>query len=97
MRSSAVVVLSMSLAAPAGAGDAAVGPTGAEACRDRLAASLEIMRGQPLMKEEVATGLMWTRLDAAGALEAGDVRTCHAKMEIVDAILAPVMDGATDD
>ena len=34
------------------------------------------MQARPTLKEEFATGLMWLRLDALKALEAGDPEGC---------------------
>ena len=96
MRAAGIVAVGLCFVAGMAAGKSTPDPADAEACRNRLAASLEIMERQPLLKEEVATGLMWTRLDAEGALDAGDVQTCHRKMDVVDAILAPVANGESD-
>ncbi|MEM6889422.1 MAG: hypothetical protein AAF636_14925 [Pseudomonadota bacterium] len=56
-------------------------------CTDRLARSLAEMERRPLLKEELATGLMWLRLDAETARDAGDTETCLEKAEIVETIL----------
>jgi len=64
----------------AGAGDAA-------ACEARLARTLAEMEARPLLKEELATGLMWLRLDAQTALARGDARLCLGGVRIVEEIL----------
>ena len=56
-------------------------------CTRRLDRSLAEMERRPLLKEELATGLMWLRLDAETARDAGDVGTCHAKAAKAEAIL----------
>lgn len=50
----------------------------AETCRDLLAETLGIMRDRPVMKEELATGIMWMRRDAERAWAAGDEARCVA-------------------
>lgn len=45
-------------------------------CPLLLDRTLATMEAGPLLKEEFATGLMWLRLDAQEALEAGDAATC---------------------
>ncbi|MBJ3763805.1 hypothetical protein ILP92_13690 [Maribius pontilimi] len=56
-------------------------------CRAGLDRSLAAMEDLPLMKEELATGLMWARLDAETALASGDTVTCLEKLAVVNAIL----------
>ena len=45
-------------------------------CRQLLDSTLAAMHARPTLKEEFATGLMWLRLDALKALEAGDPEGC---------------------
>ena len=45
-------------------------------CRRLLDRTLAAMHARPALKEEFATGLMWLRLDALKALEAGDPEGC---------------------
>jgi hypothetical protein len=45
-------------------------------CRRLLDGTLAAMHARPALKEEFATGLMWLRLDALNALEAGDLEGC---------------------
>ena len=45
-------------------------------CRRLLDSTLAAMQARPALKEEFATGLMWLRLDALNALEAGDPEGC---------------------
>lgn len=58
-----------------------------QACAASLKRSLEVMEAAPLLKEEVATGLMWLRLDAETALEAGDAPGCLERARTVESIL----------
>lgn len=58
-----------------------------EACAASLARSLAAMETSPLMKEEVATGLMWLRLDAEKALSNGDAPGCLERALVVENIL----------
>ena len=59
----------------------------AEECRLRLAESLEEMTNRPLLKEEHATALMWLRLDAQTALQAGKIEECAKYMDVVEILL----------
>jgi hypothetical protein len=59
----------------------------ATACEERLARTLAEMESRPLLKEELATGLMWLRLDAQTALANGDATTCLEGVRIVEEIL----------
>ncbi len=45
-------------------------------CRRLLDSTLAAMHARATLKEEFATGLMWLRLDALKALEAGDPEAC---------------------
>jgi len=80
------LVLAAALPAAALASAEAAGSDGA-ICKERLARSLAEMESRPLLKEELATGLMWLRLDAEVALEAGDTALCLSKVETVETIL----------
>ena len=56
-------------------------------CRASLDRALRVMERRAPMKDEVATALMWLRLDAAAAMEAGDVATCRKKLLDIENIL----------
>lgn len=73
MRSSAAAAL-LTAALQPGSGFVAE-PAQAE-CPRLLDRTLAAMEARPLLKEEFATGLMWLRLDARKALQAGDAATC---------------------
>lgn len=60
------------LATPA----AHAGETRTATCRDLLAETLGIMERRPVLKEELATGLMWMREEAEQAGTAGDEARC---------------------
>jgi hypothetical protein len=59
----------------------------AAACRQLLHRTLTTMEARPALKEEFATGLMWLRLDALEALEAGDPEGCLERALRVAALL----------
>jgi hypothetical protein len=59
----------------------------AAACRVLLDRALMAMEVRPALKEEFATGLMWLRLDALKALEAGDPQGCLERALRVAALL----------
>ena len=63
-------------ALPGGGALATEADQAAQACREMLDRTLVAMNAGPPLKEELATGLMWLRLDATKALEAGDAETC---------------------
>lgn len=73
--------------APAAAGEALSATDDAAACEERLARTLTEMESRPLLKEELATGLMWLRLDAQTALASGDADTCLDGVSVVEEIL----------
>ena len=75
-------------------GTAAADTDNAEACAARLVRTLAEMEARPLLKEELATGLMWIRLDAQTALEAGDAETCLQQVRLVEKILGLEPPGA---
>lgn len=56
-------------------------------CAARLDRTLEEMESRPLLKEELATGLMWIRLDAQTALEDGNERKCLSRVQTAEQIL----------
>lgn len=56
-------------------------------CAARLDRTLAEMESRPLLKEELATGLMWIRLDARTALDEGDVEGCLGRVRTVEQIL----------
>ena len=56
-------------------------------CEKRLARSLDVMQERPLLKAEVATALMWLRLDAEAALKQGNGEACTAKLRVIEGIL----------
>ena len=84
-------VMAATIAATAqlvGAGATAGSSTdAADQCEARLARSLAVMQERPLLKEEHATALMWLRLDARDALNAGDASLCLRTMETVETLL----------
>ena len=85
----AAVLLALALGAtplPAPAGDAD--------CAARLAATLAVMEARAPLKDEVATALMWMRLDAEAALAAGDEAACRAQVAVVEDVL--LMEPGTD-
>lgn len=66
----------------------AVAAAGARAdCGAGLDRALQVMESRAPMKDEVATALMWLRLDAAAAIEAGDVATCRKKLAVIENVL----------
>lgn len=75
------VALGLSAASVASSG------SGAAECEARLAQTLAEMESRPLLKEELATGLMWLRLDAETALAEGDVASCLEGVRVVEQIL----------
>ena len=58
-------------------------------CAMQLAQTLAAIEVRPLMTEELATALMWLRLDAADAAADGDEATCLELMAVVEALLGP--------
>lgn len=56
-------------------------------CVVRLDRTLEVMERRAPMKDEVATALMWLRMDAAEAIETGDITTCAEKLSVIENIL----------
>jgi hypothetical protein len=56
-------------------------------CRRLLDRTLAAMDARPALKEEFATGLMWLRLDALEALEAGDPESCLERVRRAAALL----------
>ena len=56
-------------------------------CRNLLDRTLAEMKARPTLKEEFATGVMWVRLDALKALQAGDVETCLERARRVAALV----------
>lgn len=55
---------------------AQAGEEGTPTCRELLAETLSFMEQRPVLKEELATGLMWMRQDAQAAQAAGDEARC---------------------
>lgn len=80
MRRAAVLTAALVLAA-AGA------PAPMADCAERLDRTLAQMQARPLLKEELATGLMWMRVDARAALERGDAESCLREVETVERLL----------
>lgn len=62
-------------------------------CAERLARSLTVLEQRSLLKEEHATGVMWLRLDAELALQAGDVDRCRANLTKVELLLGMTPNG----
>jgi hypothetical protein len=56
-------------------------------CAERLDAVAETLADGPLLKEELATGLMWMRLDAAEAESRGDEEACLALAERIEMLI----------
>lgn len=56
-------------------------------CAERLARSLAVLEQRSPLKEEHATGVMWLRLDAELALQAGDIDSCEANLTQVELLL----------
>jgi len=63
-------------------------------CAARLAATLAVMEARAPLKDEVATALMWMRLDAERALAKGDLAACRAEVAVVEDVLG--MEPGTD-
>lgn len=59
----------------------------AEACEALLDRTRAAMEARPPLKEELATGLMWIRMDAEEALAAGDAETCLREARRAAALL----------
>jgi len=59
----------------------------AESCRALLDRARAAMEARPPLKEELATGLMWIRMDAEEALVAGDAETCLREARRAAALL----------
>jgi hypothetical protein len=81
----AAVILAMGLLS--GELSVTAAPEAAAECRGLLDRTLADMSALPPLKEELATGLMWMRLDALEALEAGDVETCLKQARRAAALL----------
>lgn len=73
----------VAFAQPAQAKRVTLGPD----CAERLARSLAVLEDRSPLKEEHATGIMWLRLDAELALQAGDIETCEANLAQVELLL----------
>ena len=56
-------------------------------CEDRLVRTLEVLDRTSPLKGELATGIMWLRLDAEEALGEGDIETCLKNVAIVEDLL----------
>jgi len=82
MRALALALLLAAPLAAAAEGDAAL----ARVARG-LDRALAAMQARPLMKEELATGLMWLRLDAQRALDRGDAAACLDHLAAVETVL----------
>ena len=70
-----------------GAPSVVEGQEPAAECRNLLDRTLAEMNARLTLKEEFATGVMWLRLDALKALQAGDVETCLERARRVAALL----------
>ncbi len=86
----AAVLLALAL----GATPLPAAPAGDADCAARLAATLAVMEARAPLKDEVATALMWMRLDAEAALAAGDEAACRAQVAVVEGVL--LMEPGTD-
>jgi hypothetical protein len=69
--------------------DGAPGPR----CTELTARTMSVMESAPLMKDELATAVMWLRLDAARAADAGDAGLCVEHMTRALALLEGWRDG----
>lgn len=76
----AVATLALSAGASANEGKG-------DACAERLERTLKVMESRAPMKDEVATSLMWLRMDAAEALQNGKTATCEDKVSVVENVL----------
>lgn len=56
-------------------------------CPERLERTLEAMEARSPMKDEVATSLMWHRMEAREAFASGDLEACSEKLDIIENIL----------
>jgi hypothetical protein len=56
-------------------------------CEDRLVRTLEVLDQTSPLKGELATGIMWLRMDAEEALAEGDTATCLKNVAIVEDLL----------
>jgi hypothetical protein len=56
-------------------------------CTELAARTMAVMETAPLMKDELATAVMWLRLDAARATDAGDAGLCVERMTKALALL----------
>jgi hypothetical protein len=68
-------------------GTQSIKPINAQNCRSRLDVTLAVMETIPVLKEELATGIMWMRLKAEQALDAGRVEECHVEISRVEGLL----------
>lgn len=73
---------------PLGAAAAGRGDGGPDLhCAELTARTMAVMESAPLMKDELATAVMWLRLDAAKAADAGDAGLCVERMARALALL----------
>ena len=56
-------------------------------CAEGLAATLVVMEERSPMKDQVATALMWRRMDAWAALEKGEEEICQEHLAVVRSLL----------
>ena len=58
-------------------------------CSKLLAETLKEMEGRPVLKEELATGLMWMRMEAQEAHSLGDEPRCIGLLSEARKLLGP--------
>jgi hypothetical protein len=63
-------------------------------CTELTARTMAVMESAPLMKDELATAVMWLRLDATKAADAGDTGLCIERMARALALLEGWRNGA---
>jgi hypothetical protein len=69
--------------------------TAGERCDGALAQSHRLMTAEPVLKEELATGVMWMRLDAESLRAAGRNEDCADLAERALRLLQSYRDGQT--
>lgn len=76
-------------------GGPALAATAGERCDGALAQSHRLMTAEPVLKEELATGVMWMRLDAETLRAAGRNEDCADLAERALRLLQSYRDGQT--
>ena len=86
-RPSALLGLAFALASLSHAFAGAETGNAAERCAAALERSLDLLEDGPLLKEELATAIMWMRLDAEASRDAGDHGTCARSAGTAESLL----------